>query len=724
MSARSRRRHRRTSRKRNPFLLTLLILVAILALAVMGFGLWVISVAAEAPPIEELRPIDQGENSIVYAADGSRLGYIQSDEARTPVTLDKIPDDLQHATVAIEDERFYDHNGVDLEGVARAALENIGAGEVKQGGSTITMQLARNLFIDDPERDLERKIKEAKIAQEIEDAHSKEWILEQYLNSASYGTVLGRTAVGVEAASQIYFSRPVGELTLPQSALIAGLPQAPSEYNPLQNPRSALDRRNEVLDRLADQGYISDEAANEAKSEALGLHPGNRYSNIREPYFFDYVEQQLIEKYGVNTVRQGGLKVHTTIDPKLQEAGRAAIEGQLPYSDDPSAAVVSIDPDTGYVRAMASSGSYQEAQFNLAAQGHRQPGSAFKTFALTTAIRRGIDPDSTYYTSQPLNLDLPEWGHWEVHTYGDSYSGTISLHEATLHSDNTVFAQLALDLGPESVADTAHDMGITTDLDGIPAETLGGLRIGVSPLEMADAYATLAAGGVHSKPIAIKKVVFPDGSVDDIGEPQRNRVFSDGVAYEVTQILEDNVDGGTGTAAQTSCTYEAGKTGTTDDFNDAMFIGFTTELATATWVGYPDALRSMSSVHGIAVAGGTFPAMIWHDYMETAESTGCEPFPEPRNPVEWIPFHGQYTSGSSSSSCYSTSGSGATEGSYSDCYSTSSPSYSYGDDYGDERINDGAYAPGRGQKPLPSPKPAPAPAPAPPAPPPSGGVTP
>ncbi len=291
----------------------------------------------------------------------------------------------------------------------------------------------------------------------------------------------------------------------------------------------------------------------------------------------------------------------------LQEAGRAAIEGQLPYSTDPSAAVVSIDPKNGYVRAMASSGTYQDAQFNLAAQGHRQPGSAAKTWALTTAIRRGIDPDSTYYTSKPLNLDLPEWGHWEVATYGESYAGTISLHEATLASDNTVFAQLALDLGPESVADTAHDMGIETDLDGIPAETLGGLRIGVSPLEMTNAYTTLASGGIRNKPIAIKKVVFPDGNVDELGEPERRRVFSDGVAYEVTQILEDNVDSGTGTAAQTGCSYIAGKTGTTDDFNDAMFMGYTPYLATGVWVGYPDALRSMTSVHGISVAGRHLP---------------------------------------------------------------------------------------------------------------------
>jgi penicillin-binding protein 1A len=745
MSARSRRRHRRTSRKRNPFLLTLLILGAVLALCVMSFGLWVLSVAAEAPSIDQLRPIEQGQNSIVYAADGSRLGYIQSDEARTPVPIAKIPDDLQHATVAIEDERFYKHGGVDVEGVARAAIENLEAGEVKQGGSTITMQLARNLYISDPERDLERKIKEARIAEEIEKAHSKEWIMEEYLNSASYGTVNGRTSVGVEAASQVYFSKPVTELNLAEAATIAGLPQSPSEYNPLQNPRSALDRRNNVLDEMAEQDYISHTESEETKAQPLGLHPGNRYNTIREPYFFDYVEQQLLEKYGVNTVRQGGLKIYTTIDPKLQEAGRAAIEGQLGYPDDPSAAVVSIDPSTGYVRAMASSGSYQDAQFNLAAQGHRQPGSAFKTFALTTAIKRGINPDDTFYTSQPLSLDLPEWGHWEVVTYGESYSGTISLHDATLHSDNTVFAQLALDLGPESVADTAHQMGIESDLDGIPAETLGGLRIGVSPLEMADAYATLAAGGMHSKPIAIKKVVFPEGQVDELGEPQRNRAFSDGVAYEVTQILADNVDAGTGTAAQTDCGNVAGKTGTTDDFNDAMFIGYNPQLSTGVWVGYPDALRSMYSVHGVSVAGGTFPAQIWHDYMQVAlhhptvtKGTFCPSFPEPKDPVSWIPFSGSFTASGGYSCSISpdnpVTGTGASEGSGGGCSSSSSstPDYYYEDDSSSGSGNEGAYAPGRGQKPLPSPKPEPkpTPAPAPPAPPPpvepppSGGTTP
>jgi penicillin-binding protein 1A len=707
-------------------MLVLLVFGATLALVAMTAGVWVLRVAADAGSVNDLQPVRQGENSQVFAADGSRLGFIQSDEARTSVTIEKIPQELQDATVAIEDERFFDHNGVDLEGVIRAAVENVEAGEVKQGGSTITMQLVRNLYIDDPDRDIERKIKEAALAERLEEKLTKEEILEQYLNSASYGTVNGRTSVGVEAASQIYFSKPAKDLTLAQSALLAGIPQAPSQYNPLQNERAATERRNEVLDEMAKQGYASRDDVDDAMADDLGIKPGNSYSEIREPYVFDFVEQQLIEEYGVNTVRQGGLKVYTTIDPELQEAGREAIENHLYYSDDPSAAVVSIDPSNGFVRAMASSGGYSDSQFNLAAQGHRQPGSAFKTMALTDAIRRGIDPDSTYYSSQPLDIDDPEYGHWEVSTYSDSYAGSVNLHQATLASDNTVYAQLALDLGPESIADTAKDMGIETDLDGLPAETLGGLRLGVSPLEITNAYATLASGGMRNKPIVIRKVAFPDGHVDELGEPDRQRVFEDGVAWEVTQILEDNVDAGTGTSAGTGCGDEAGKTGTTDDFNDAMFVGYTPVLSTGVWVGYPDALRSMTSVHGVSVAGGTFPAQIWHDFMSVALDGRCETFPEPENPVEWIPFNGEYTSTSGSScSTASVGGTGSSEGAYG-CAAPEETVEEDEDKEGEGGKDDGAYAPGVGQKPAPKPEPKPKPTPTPPPPPPpppeGGGV--
>ena len=314
---------------------------------------------------------------------------------------------------------------------------------------------------------------------------------------------------------------------------------------------------------------------------------------------------------------------------------------------------MSIDPSNGYIRAMASSGTYKDRTFNLAAQGHRQPGSAFKTMVLTTAIRKGVDPDRTTYVSKPLQLDLGDGSPpWDVKTYDGSYRGTMTIRSATLASDNTVYAQLILDLGAKAVRETAELMGITTKLDAYPAEGLGGLRRGVSPLEMANAYATLASGGMRNKPKAITKVVFPDGKSDDLGEPERERAFSDGVAHEVTEILEQNVTGGTGVAAQIGCPA-AGKTGTTDNFNDAWFVGYTPKLASSVWVGYPNALVEMRSVHGISVAGGTFPAAIWHDYMMVAHGDDCSDFPEPTEPVTFSPFFGKYaTTGKSGTGYY------------------------------------------------------------------------
>jgi penicillin-binding protein 1A len=694
MTQRQRRRQRR-GRKQSKLAVALMVVFSVITAAILAAGSWVASVASEAPNPDNLRPVKKGQNSIIFAGDGTRLGYIQSDQARKPVSIKRIPTDLQYATVAIEDQRFFDHNGVDAEGVVRAVFNNIDAGKVVEGGSTITMQLMRNLYITDPKRDFERKVQEAKMALEYEQDHGKREILQQYLNDASYGTIEGRTAVGVQAAAKTYFSKPVWKLTLEQSALLAGLPQAPSDYNPLLNPQGARERRNEVLQKMAKLGYISRERAIEGYQQPLQLNRSNEYSNIKEPYFFDYVENKLIEKYGVNTVRKGGLRIYTTLDPNYQQTARDAIVSHLPYSTDPAAAVVSIDPDNGHILAMASSGDYNSNQYNLAAQGRRQPGSSFKTYVLTDAINRGVNPYSTYYESKHLELDLPEYGHWSVSTADNGYAGTVSIAQATVLSDNTVFAQLDLDLGPESVAQTAHKMGITSTLDGIPAEGIGGLRVGVSPLEMADANATLASGGIHHPPIAVRKVVFPDGHIDHPEKPEADRVLSEAVAYEVWKILNDNITGGTGTAAYTGCPGQGGKTGTTDDFTDAWFVGFQPNLSTAVWVGYPTAAISMSSVHGITVFGGTFPAEIWNSFYANA-GVPCEEFTQPSEPIEWSPFFGTYTT---SSSTTGTSTDTDTKGS-------------------DEGYDPSLYAPGAGQKPAPSPKPSPPPKPKPPKPPP------
>jgi penicillin-binding protein 1A len=635
------RRRRNKARPRNWLLLGLAVVISMAIIGGLSMVGYILAVASSAPNIDELKPIDKGTTSKIYAADGHLLGYVQSNEIRTPVAWRDMPSDLRNATVAIEDQRFYHHGGVDYESIVRAAIRDVTSGKKLQGGSTITQQLVRNLYIRSPRRDLKRKIREAKMASELEQKHSKQWVLKQYLNDIPYGTVAGRSAIGVEAASQIYFNKHVKDLTLDQAALLAGLPQAPSDYSPFQNPGAALGRRNEVLQRMFKNHYITQSQMFTAQQKPLGLRPGNRYMKRHEPYFFDYVQDELIQRYGANVFRQGGLRVYTTIEPKLQDAARAAIAGQLNLPTDPSSAIVTIDPSNGHILTMASSGNYKGRQFNLAAQGHRQPGSSFKTFVLTTAIKEGVNPNSTYYVSKPLNLNDPKYGPWQVKTFGNDYLGRVNIVQATLHSDNTVFAQLDLDVGPDKVAETAKSMGITTHLNGYPAEGLGGLRLGVSPLEMADAYATLASGGIHHKPVAITKVVFPDGKVDNIGHNPGNRVLTDGQAYEVTKILHENVLGGTGTHANIGCPA-AGKTGTTDNFNDAWFVGYTPKLATATWVGYPNALIQMTNVHGISVQGGSFPAQIWHDYMMIAKGSYCGDFTPPTTPVVWAPFYGHY----------------------------------------------------------------------------------
>src|SRR4051794_8901604 len=635
------RRRRHKARPRNWIILGLALVAAGAGVAALAGVGYVLAVAATAPNVNDLKPIDKGASSEIFAANGRRLGYVQSSTIRTPVTWENMPVQLRNATVAIEDQRFYHHGGVDYESIVRAALRDVTSGKKLQGGSTITQQLVRNLYIRSPQRDLKRKIREAKMASELEKSHSKAWILHEYLNDVPYGTVDGKTAIGAEAAAQTYFSKHAKELTLDEAALIAGLPQAPSVYNPFQNPGGALARRNDVLQRMYTNRYITLQQMQQATQQPLHLDPGTLYTKRHEPYFFDFVQEQLIQRYGVNVFRQGGLKIYTTVKPDLQEAARQAIAGRLDLPTDPSSAIVTIDPSNGHVLAMASSGTYKRSNFNLAAQGHRQPGSAFKTFVLTTAVKEGVNPNSTYYNSHPLHIDL-NGTTWNVKTYGNTYLGHVSVTRATLSSDNTVYAQLDLDLGPKNVAETAKEMGITTHLDGYPAEGLGGLRLGVSPLEMADAYATLADGGVHHKPVAITKVVFPDGKSDRVGRNPGNRVLTDGEAYEVTKILHQNVLGGTGVRANIGCPA-AGKTGTTSDFNDAWFVGYTPKLSTATWVGYPNALVSMLNVHGAGpMQGGSMPAQIWHDYMNVAKGTYCGDFTQPTTPVVWAPFYGHY----------------------------------------------------------------------------------
>jgi len=638
-----RRRSRIKGRHRRRTTVIFVVLVVILAAAIAS-GVGAVAKFQSDCSLQELKAVEIGQNSFVYAANGSLLGSIPAERNRTPVPLAKVSPWMAKATVAIEDHRFYEHGGVDYEGIARAAWKDLRAGHVVQGGSTITQQLVRNLYIS-KERTFKRKIKEACLAIRLSRARSKDWILSQYMNQVYYGN----HAYGIEAAAQTYFSRHAKTLTLAQSALLAGLPQAPSIYDPLHRPGAARARRDEVLRAMLTYGDITQVQYDQAVGQKnLLLRPGRLYTQIREPYFFSYVRDQLIAEYGANTVRSGGLRVDTTINPSLQVAARKAIRDTLYLRTDPAAAVVSINPANGAIRAMTAvtPGRYGN-QFNLASQARRQPGSTFKTFVLTAAVNEGMNPDTTYYTSAPFHYQPdPYTPAWDVQTYDHTYSGSISVHSATLASDNTVYAQLTLDVTPEKVAQMAHLLGIRSHLDPVPAMGLGADAI--SPLEEASAYATLAAGGIYSKPMAITKVVLANGKVDTDagwGQPDRRRVISDGVAYEVTKILEDNVLQGTGVGAYFG-RPAAGKTGTTDNHADAWFSGYTPQLETTVWVGYPQGEIPMEDVHGIAVAGGTFPASIWRLFMEKAMANAPElTWQYPRDPVVWRSWtQGQYGS--------------------------------------------------------------------------------
>ena len=653
------------------------LLAILVAAAAVGAG-WVYNVMADAPSIDDLKPLDAGENSKVYDATGELLGFIDADIVRERVELKEIPRSLEEATIAIEDENFYEHDGIDVSAIARAAVENVEAGDIEQGASTITQQLVRNLYIAKPEDTLERKLQEAQMAMDYEDRFTKKQILEQYLNTATYGTNGGDTAVGVEAASQVYFNKHVSDLNARESALLAGLPQAPSQYNPFINPERATVRRNLVLNAMREQGYLDEREYQKNVSGGLSLEQGTRYDERKEPYLFDYVQQELIDKYGTDTVRLGGLEVYTTIDPQLQNLAREAIANHPVTSA--AAALVSTDTQTGEILAMASSTNYDDDQFNLAAQGERQPGSAFKPFALTAGVDQGIDPDSTYY-SAPDSITLTPCDGCPPWSVSGGGGGTMSLRDATAESINTVYAQFVLDVGADSMVEMAERMGITTELGGYPAEVLGGLTTGVSVLQMSNAYATLANGGVHHKPTAIDRVEFPDGEVDEPSKAAGERVISDGVAYEVVDVMTGTFDYGTLTCCDIPCP-SAGKTGTTELQSDAWTVGYTPHVSTAVWVGNPDARVPLPG-YSFDLAGP-----IWDDYMSVAAAKPCDDFPEPKDPVSL----------SSGAGSYSVSPDETTTDPTDPTDSTDSPDAGVdadGDGYPDDQ-----FAPGAGQEPL------------------------
>jgi penicillin-binding protein 1A len=632
--SRKRKPSRRRSRsRRRRLLIVLAIVVPLVVLAATAAGGAVYFGAS--CDLSSLRPVRQTDSSLVYGANGSLIGVLPAVENRTAVPRDEIGSWMPKATVAIEDRRFYQHGGVDPIGILRALVADVSAGHIVQGGSTITQELVRNLYLS-PEQTLQRKVVEACLAIKLARAWPRDRILTAYLNDVYYGN----HAYGIEAAAETYFSVPARSLTLEQAALLAGLPQAPSYYDPLHNPAAALGRRDAVLRALERSGAISAEQyATATHDRSLHLRPSPAYAS-REPYFVGYVENLLEQAYGAATVRAGGLKIYTTIRPRLQRAAVDALSEELHARHDPAGAIVSIDPATGAIRAMAGvTPGAPGSQFNLATTAERQAGSTFKPIALAAAVEQGMNPWATRYLSAPFYYAPLQW---HVRTYDATYDGPETVAAATLHSDNTVYARLALDVGPDSIVSMAQKLGVRTELRPTPSLALG--TGAVTPLEMASVYATLAAGGVYSKPLAIRRVVFSGGkSGSGWGQTVRARVVPDWVASTVTRVLEENMLHGTGVGAHVPGRADAGKTGTTDDYADAWFCGYTPSLEATVWIGYPRGEIPMLDVHGTAVSGPTLPAAAWRSFMERALTGSPNAvFPAPLSPAQFLPWGRPY----------------------------------------------------------------------------------
>ncbi|MBI5230581.1 MAG: PBP1A family penicillin-binding protein [Coriobacteriales bacterium] len=587
--------------------ITLAVLLVLSIAGVATASAFVQSWLAELPDYNSPNAFKVAEATRIYSADRKLLAKFYL-ENRTVVPIEKMSPHLVDAIVAVEDERFYEHNGVDPEGIARAAFTWIGG--TRQGASTITQQYIRNTILLGERTDITpaRKVREAYLAVQLEKRFTKRQILEMYLNTIYFG----EGAYGAEAASRTYFSKPASKLSLAQAATLAGVVQRPSSLSPIDNPKGAQRRRNMVLARMLANGFITRAQYKKAIKSTLKVRRGwEPDQGIRQaPYFVAHVRKQLLQKYPQSVVFKGGLKVYTTLDTRVQKKAEAAVRHKLDAKGDPAAALVAIDPRTGHIKAMVGGRDYQKNKFNLASQGRRQPGSAFKTFALAAAMSAGVPPWQDIDSSSPATIPS-KYKPWVVSNSEGSGHGMMSLENATAHSVNTVYARLTKAIGVRRVAKTAKKMGISSKLPNYPSITLGTRN--VSPLEMASAYGTLATGGTHYKHMSITKIVGPDGDVMYRQKPHGDRALRPDVARAVTDVLMGVIDYGTGTRADIG-RPAAGKTGTSQNYRDAWFVGYTPQLVTAVWVGYPSE-RPMYSVNGIRGFGGTLAAPIWHDFM-------------------------------------------------------------------------------------------------------------
>ncbi len=614
MAARRRRLRRNRQGRAHVIALQVLAVLAIVVVLLVGVGAASAATVAngwlqDLPDYKAPGAFDVAQATKIYSADGVLLARLYL-ENREVIPLSQMSTDLANAVVSVEDERFYTHRGVDPIGLARAAVANVTKGFGEEGASTITQQYVRNTILLNERTDisLARKVREAYLAMELEKRYTKPQILEMYLNAIYFG----EGAYGAEAASRTYFAKDAKDLTLAEAATLAGLPQQPSRLDPYDNPDGAVARRNQVLRDMLRNGYIDQARCDEALATPLSVKRAKDPEDgvYAAPFFVAHVKKQLQSEFSRAVVFKGGLTVTTSIDMKMQKMAEAAVKDKLPKG--PEVALVSIDPRTGYVKAMVGGRDYHKNKYNLATQGHRQPGSSFKTFALVTALDEGMPPYQRIDSSSPAFIPTKPKA-WVVSNSEGQGKGSMSLEKATHLSVNTVYARLAWAVGAKKIARMAKRMGIETEIPSYPSIALGTRN--VTPLEMASAYGTLAADGVHYQPIVITKVTDAQGNTLKENKPKGNRAVRPDIAREATSILVGVVTNGTATRAQIGRPV-AGKTGTSQEHRDVWFVGYTPQLVTSVWVGYPS--EKTIYVNGSRAFGGTVAAPIWASFMKAA----------------------------------------------------------------------------------------------------------
>jgi len=624
-----------------------------LALIVAGLGMlgavstvfgMMMAVAQDLPSLENREEYKRSRNSVLLDVNGKPLGVLTGTENRILLSADQIAPVMQRAVIAIEDQRFFEHNGIDPRGIGRALFADVTRRKAVQGGSTIPQQFVKNALATQSKRTVFEKLREAALAYHLTRKWSKRKILTEYLNSIYFGN----GAYGVESAARAYFasSHPgcgeegaptcASQLEPAEAALLAGMIASPYAWDPVNFASRAKSRRDTVLRKMLDQDYLSQGEYDAAIAQPLPtrdtIQPPREDS--KAPYFTSWVKAQIVDRFGATKAFSGGLRIRTTLDIDLQGAAQQAVDNHLSDPRGPAAALVAIDNETGEVRALIGGRpgkDYGNAPFNLATQGQRQPGSVFKAFTLAAALREGISPYSTWESRRKIfdvkgSADRHE--KFVVNNYEGQYTGVTTLAGATAQSDNSVYAEVGLKVGTSKIAKMAREMGIRTPLSTNEAMTLGGLKQGVTPLDMAHAFEVFPAGGKRvtgtlaasdDGPVGIREVHDPLRRRTVRNQTIKRRVVSKRLTEEAVPLLESVVQTGTGTGANTGG-FVAGKTGTTENYGDAWFVGFNKRWTVAVWVGYPDSLRPMKYEYGGApVKGGSYPADIFQDFMIAAD---------------------------------------------------------------------------------------------------------